>query len=382
MKPLISIVASPYSNSYLSTEEVEEVMSAQDPEWGDKTDNEKNNIATGGAQDIDRLRFIGQPCYPTQKRAFPRYLDIHVDQKPLTDATQVSEVLSPVYFVKSSEVNASYAIGDWWSKVFVGYQIPERTQKVQKEDGTWEDALAPVYLTTITLNFSLSGEDYSISVPANEPTTRVLDGVYLVVFDPAALEFTFHSFVFGAYCRDYSMSAAAVDYERVTFSGAVLDQTSSFPDAYKTGAVHVIYENGARTYHEVIEHNIVSGVVRLATPFEHDIVSSFILHKPIPKEVKKAQIIQMLVRADALEDYDPFVGGGISRIKIGDSERDYSAPRYGGLGIRELASRNRVSEQVFVLIGHFTTYGKFGVTWEQERAEKYAEATSESGTQS
>ena len=380
MKPLISTVAAPNSNSYLSWDEVDEIMSTQDPEWGEKTENEKYNIATGGAQDIDRLRFIGQPCYPTQKRAFPRYLDIHVDQKALTDGTRILEPASPVIFVKSSEVNPDYVEGVWWSRVIMGYNLPEKVQKVKQDDGTWKDEMAPVYLSDISVSFMLAGNPYSITVSANESTTRSVEGAYLIVHDAEAREFVMHSFVEGAYCRDCSSSATAVDYERVTFTDAILDQTAYFPDAYKFGSVHVVYSNGARTYHDIIEHNIVTGVVRLATPFEHDTVVSFLMHKPIAREVREAQVIQMLVRAGALEDYDPFVGGGIARIKIGDSERDYSAPRYGGLGIRELASRNRVSEQVFVLIGHYTTYGKFGVTWEAERADVYAGATSESGT--
>ena len=380
MKPLISTVAAPNSNSYLSWDEVDEVMSAQDPEWDEKTENEKYNIATGGAQDIDRMRYIGQQCYPTQKRAFPRYLDIHVDQKALTDGTQILVPETPAIFVKSSEVNPDYVEGEWWSRVLMGYNLPERIQKVRQEDGTWKDEMAPVYLSDISVSFMLAGNPYTVNMPANEPTTRSVEGVYLIVHDAEAREIMMHSFIEGAYCRDCSSSATSVDYEHVTFSGAVLDQSAFFPDAYKFGAVHVIYTNGARTYHDIIEHNIVTGVVRLATPYEHDTVTSFVMHKPIPREVREAQVIQMLVRAGALEDYDPFVGGGIARIKIGDSERDYSAPRYGGLGIRELASRNRVSEQVFVLIGHYTTYGKFGVVWESERADLYNRINSESGT--
>lgn len=137
------------------------------------------------------------------------------------------------------------------------------------------------------------------------------------------------------------------------------------PDYLKGGSVIIFYEDGEVTYHDIISNNAVTGKITF-TPEKRAVnVINANVHPPVFQELKDACVLQAIKRTGSEGASDPNVGKGILRIKIGDSERSYANTFSNNSGTRllNIAARNNVSEQVLVLIGHLTVYGKMPVQY-------------------
>lgn len=330
-------VASPYADSFLSMAEADRLMLMRDPRWSTRTDNEKENAMRIAAYDLGRLRFVGQPLYRTQGLAFPRTSDVLVAQANLTDLTAVSTA--------PQNVTAESAIDDGMGTISLHFA----------------EALIPGEATrACTLSVSVDG------VPNMYYDT---DGTG--VFGPCTVDYANGDVTFPGSAVDPStitaswVQATQSTTRTLTHTDLVYNTAAYLPDHLAGGSVHVVV-GGSRVYGNIVAHNIAEGTVTLDVdiPVEFD---SAVLHPPVKQEIKEAQLVQMCKVLRVPTGADPLAGTGLVSIKIGDTERKYATDQYGMQTLKAIANRNNVAEQVLVLIGYMTVYGKITlVTQEAE----------------
>lgn len=146
------------------------------------------------------------------------------------------------------------------------------------------------------------------------------------------------------------------------------------PDYLKGGSVIIFYEDGTVTYHDIVSNNAVTGRIVFTPAKNADPILHANIHPPVFQELQDACVLQAIKRTGSEGASDPNVGKGILKIKIGDSERSYANTFANNSGSRllNIAARNGVAEQVLVLIGHLTVYGKLPVQYVVDHDEKMA----------
>ena len=332
-------VASPTADSYNTSAELDAAMSLRDPNWAMRTEMQRDNIARIAAMDIDRLRFLGQPLYRGQGCAWPRRSDITVAQPPLTDLVPVTDVAQNVAsdpgIVTPTDITFT----------FPDALVPGATGR-------------PCTLSAMVDGVAQVFVDSDGSGVAGAATINYADGIVTIpgtAVDPATTSATW-------------VQAPQALTDKFSSASFVLDSTEYLPDVYKGGSVHAVV-GGTRMYLNVTAHDIVNGVVTTdeAVPVDGD---AYIFHYPLLTALKEAQLAQMckLLNVGAS---DPLAGTGIKKIKVGDSERQYDTSNYGSQTVQMLAARNRVDEQVIVLLGAYTVYGKLNLLTQEAEDTAY-----------
>lgn len=356
-------VASPKANSFMDAYSINEFMSIHDPLWTNRTPSERYSIAMRGAADLRRLRYIGTQAYTAQNMPFPRVADVFVEQSTLTDATRENLSGDLPLIVRQPVITDTP-----WESVTVAVLTKIKVlAPVQQDDFSYIVKDTYIIPASVTVSFTINGADYSVTIPdtlADYVTT--IENVVSFSYNADTTESRLTVFVDSASAENVTGTYTTPAPNELIFPDAIFDQASVLPDNLRGGSVHVSYMDGTRTYHTIFSNNIVTGRVTLIEPMDAKPVYAYILHQPVFREVIEAQKVQMLVKAGALDNYDPHVGMGIASIKIDTSSRSYMQTQYGGLNINELAARNKVAPQTMILIGRFTVYGKRGVTWEAD----------------
>lgn len=336
--PVIAIVGAPSANSYLTREEAE-VRLEHSPKWVALTDLEKDSVCAVTASIIDRLPFLGVKFYDNQSRAFPRKYDSYCS-KPTDTAGTVS----------SSESLASVA-------QFSGYDVDTMCASYTF---TPLCTISPGAAVKAVLTF-LNKEPVEIAgtagaaIPIDQSIIKGGKNLYVQPSGDIVLSHTTVDAYKAAKIASVTISYPQVVTDTAIFPSAILSTETFLPDVFKYGSVHAVYADGRRTYHQITAHNIVTGAVTVEPPIELT-PTQLILHQPEIDDIKAAQELMIRVRIRDVA-YDPHAGTGVTHIKIDTSARSY-ANNTNGTGLREIAARHRVPEQILSILGPYLVYGK------------------------
>lgn len=336
--PVIAIVGSPNANSYLTREEAN-IRLEHSPKWVALTDEEKDGVCGITASVIDRMPFLGIKLYDNQSREFPR--KYHAYASTPTDATGALELSNSMASVAE----------------FSGYDVDTMCASY-----TFKPLCPILPGSSVKAVFTfLNKEPIEVdgaagaAIPVDQNVIKYGKNLYIQPSGDILLSLTEVNAFKAAKIASIVVSYPQVVADTVKFSSAILPAETTLPDVYKYGSVHAVFPDGRRTYHQVTAHNIVTGVVTVEPPVELT-PSQLILHQPTLGALKAAQELLIRVRIKDVA-YDPNAGTGVTHIKIDTSSRSY-ANNTNGTGLREVAARHRVPEQVMSILGPYLIYGK------------------------
>lgn len=326
---VVATVADPKANSYITLETaLDELQNFPDILETMTVQEIAQNVILS-ASNIDSLRYLGTKLYSTQSRAFPRKGDCVVRQKSY----------SGFYFLETTKVKMSLPTERPLTLYEVSLPVVPR--------------YAPA---TITLTTSGGG----IQHPAN------LDLIWGVTPDVVSYKAdTLTITLDGNVAPDLEIEVEYLSTGSFKFRSAVFDPLKTLPNHLAGGSVHVVYADGTRSYHDVIEHNIVTGDVTCTGIIKNLGILDCILHPPVFDSLIVAQKLQLFKRLELLE-FDPFIGSGVLKIKIDDTERQYRSKLENSARIYDLASRHNVLPQVVSTVGYLTVYGKLAALPQEE----------------
>ena len=392
---VIATVAHPKANSFLSLDEASAFMQMHDPDWITRTVREQENLLLISAGDTCRIPYLGTTWFMNQNLAFPRRGAELVTHYVVTEG--ISRVEETIYTPEMVETPAELTGREEFTNPtplpgvladFVVFTVPagyvvedaDSLRTLIFESALKEDEDGEFYLLYSILETSpgVWGEVNieRLAVDATEPTPLVETATASVKITGNRLEVRFpdtegaltpSEFVIGEISRKIltDVPSSKIVPNKVRVSALVLTERDDvYPDFAVGGSVHA-YVGGDRAYFDIIAHDISTGDVTLDADLPDWEGMSFAYFDPHFPEVKEAQKIQLMVRA-CVYDEDPYAGTDIVGVKIGDTTRTYGGPKYGKVTLAQLATRNKVAEQVMVLLGKFSVYGKYGVISQEQ----------------
>lgn len=320
---LVSLVASPLANSYVTAAELHAYMGVIDAGWATVAPVEQERLAILATMEIDRVRFLGSKALGNQRLEFPRVGDPRVFRPILDSAPQVDKSASGFAYGLTRAFEETFpasanltlacfpARGSVRISTFLGGVVTE----IDDGAGALGAVGAVDYAAgTITLT----------GVPT-APVVVQYDGVRRDVL----------------ICPD-----------------AQMDPGRFMPDFLVGGSVHVLRADGVREFFGIAGHNIVSGEITLDQPMADALAPGdrVMLFWPVHDDLKRAVMIQVAARR-GLVTLDTRAGRGIKSIKIGDTATTYS-DAVSSSRVTSLAAKFGLNDQSFALIARFTIYGK------------------------
>lgn len=327
--PLVSLVASPLANSYVTTAELHAYMGVIDAGWAAVPAVEQERLAILATMEIDRVRFLGSKALGNQRLEFPRVGDPRVFRPILDSAPQVDKPTSAFSYGLTRGVAETFPAGAVVTlslfpgrgsvrvSTFLGGGVVNETDDGNGTIGT--AGVVDYAAGTITL--------------AGVPTAPVI------------------------------VQYSGVRRDVLLCPDAQMDPGRFMPDFLVGGSVHLLRANGIREFFDIVAHNIVSGEITLAQPLQDAIAPGdrVLLFWPVHQDLKRAVLIQVAARR-GLVTLDTRAGRGIKTIKIGDTTTTYS-DAVSTSRVVSLAAKYGLNDQSFALIARFTIYGK-GLTVE------------------
>lgn len=341
---LLATVGHPQANSFVSSEELNEFMNANDLDWVNVPESEAERLAIFVSSKISAVKYLGQPLYSSQRLAFPRKFDARVQMRPFTDVNLVPVEAG----TQAEDCVANYtSVGTEFSTV--NFPVPESKSGV-----------------AILVTIVVSG--------ANVTLVDVGDGVLSGGWVMGSIDHEKGTFKVDADVDSGTVGRIEGAWyygDRVASQSLQYDTQEYEPDFLVTGSVHIPRSDGYRDYLDIVAHNIVSGELKLSGRMSSLDIADALVFRPHLQNLKKAQFVQILAERK-LYDWDKNANRGISRIKIGDTAMAYDAGRIPNKG-RQLAGQYRVHEAVFALLAPYSIYGKMGVIfgeWNSSPAEQ------------
>lgn len=340
---VVSIVGHPAANSFVSMDEVNTFMNANDLGWVHVSQTEAERFAIFTSAKLSNIRYLGQPLYSQQGLAFPRTNDVRVSARVFT-----TPGLSPVQIGRAVEECMFDPTPD-------GCRFETENFPVTSSDS--EPVIVTVQIQGATIKLMDIGEGV-LAGPNVSGTVDYSTGVFEL---DRNLDDGTVARVDALWYRNNAVQSSNFQYDVKVYA----------PDLLKTGSVHIPLPDGYRDYLEITGHNILTGVLELGGRMSSVALSNALVFSPHPQALKRAVLTQLLAERGQLE-WDKRANRGLRKIKIGDTEVAYDEGAIPSKA-RKLAGQYRVHESVFAMIAPFTIYGKMGVIfgeWNASPAEQ------------
>lgn len=327
---IVSIVGHPAANSFVSTDELNAFMNANDLSWVHISETEAQRLAIYTSSKIGNIRYLGQPLYPNQGLAFPRKNDVRVSAR-----LYEFPALQPV-------------------------QLPRDVEEIEFDptpDGCRvQTDKFPVFSTLEPMTITVQRQGATVDL------TDVGNGVLQGPGINGTIDYTTGEILLDKNLDNGTVARVDALWYRndaVQSSTFQFDVKENTPDMLKTGSVHIPQPDGYRDYLDIISHNIVTGVLELGGRMSSTVLTNAIVFSPHARSLKQAVLTQLLAERGQLE-WDKRANRGIRKVKIGDTEMSYEEGRVPSKA-RKLAGQYRVHESVFAMLAPFTIYGKMGM---------------------
>ena len=409
---LCTILGSPKANSYLTMEEADELMPLYDPDWNDRSEEQKIFMLIASANDIDKIPLLGTQMFFGQRRQWPRIRDVLVEsytldsgfERAVVTDTIVQEVPHRESMLNTLKTEADYAeisvISPTWNPtrenahVAVQGKLPDGTGFIftltlqpylhitpeikdefgeiihpaieeQRLKAVWTKFLKSEPDSDVFIEFPMPEPMPDVSWDAETNTFRIyaLNGAY---FDPT----TDITDVYSEYTTTETTEVERQNVSEISNPALIItDRTDILPEYFAGGALHVIH-GGKRDYHKVVSCDIETGTLKVEgeiyVPASEEEEVTYLYIDPIRQEVKDAQFIQLRARAgDTGVAVDPYAGMGLGSIVIGDTKRTYATGSASYSALTGIANRIGVNVQTLVIMGKYSVYGKLSIGWQQ-----------------
>ena len=319
MPELIATPTHPRANSYLTLEELDELLLPNDW-WQALTPTQKENAAIIATATLDGVPYAGQKLFIGQRLEFPRRS--HPTLKASWPFLKYEDNYSAVGFVVENETtNVSFDLDIFPDELMIVYHIGGSTYTA---DMASDGSISGPYLTG-TCNMTAGYVELSSS----------------------------QSFDVGT-----NISYTGEGYSRTVFSHSAFrfDPEKVLDGFLKYGACRVI-DTYSSLLLPIFDNRVASGEIICSTPLlaKPSTQAKVIVIAPILSDVKIAQAVQV-VHQFRRDSYSPIEG--IRSIRIGDTQVVFNERTSGYSRYVRMASRFGIHPAAFVRLVPYTIYAE------------------------